>query len=143
MPKIIRDFIKSGRTECGVGYFAGDILAVEKARKMTKNQIRQFKRHGLVPGSFISYLKDCGIIPITAKTSKGSMGRTIHEFLEFLWTCPCKDEAMRDAMEFVRKLILTSVHPELKSSFCGQDRVWRHLERAWKEVKPREKAVNN
>lgn len=119
MPKIIRDFIASGRSEHGVGFFAGDKLAVEIARNMGKSQTRQFKRKGEVPGGFFRYLKERRIIPLSADTTRETIGRTVNDLLEFLWTCPYQNQKARDAGEYIRKLILLSIYPDLKRAYRG------------------------
>lgn len=128
MPKIIRDFVSSGKLRRGVGFWEDDHTAVEVARTMGKNQIHQFERYGKVPGAFFRYLKEKGLIPEATDTSRKAAGKSAQDLLEFLWRCPCTNEEARDALESMRKSILVWLYPEIRRSFADQDRAWEKLE---------------
>ncbi|MGA2402512.1 MAG: hypothetical protein ABSG91_12540 [Syntrophobacteraceae bacterium] len=133
MPKILKDFIRSGKSAQGAGFFADDEVAVKISRTIGRNQIRRFQRYGEVPTGFFRYVKERGIVPSSIDASKKAIGRSVDDLLNFLWNCPQRDEKSRDAADYIRKHILLSIHPELRKSFTGQDGVWEHLENAGKE----------
>jgi hypothetical protein len=56
MFKIISDFINSGNSSNGCGFFEGKSEALKYARTITKNQRRGYKRHGKLPKAFRDYL---------------------------------------------------------------------------------------
>jgi len=68
MSKIMDDFIKSARTSCGYGFFETvrseknhpGLDVVDYAMKIGKLQLRKYKRYGVIPTAFFSYLKEKG-----------------------------------------------------------------------------------
>jgi hypothetical protein len=128
MCNILRDFMRSRNTSNGFGYFEGDPMAVKHASSMSKNQIRGSTRYQTVTRAFYAYLKEAGVVPQYVDTSSAATGRTVLDLSSFLRRCPYENGGQRDVAEHIRRLILTSLFPELKKSFAMGDGVWGRLE---------------
>lgn len=125
---IFKDFVNSGISHGGCGFFEKDELAIQYARKITKCQLKKFNRYKEIPGPFFSYLKAMEIIPKDTNISAKVVGRSAEGVAELLWRTPYKNEGHRDAGEYLRKMILTSRMPMLKKSYPGNHRVWVDIE---------------
>ncbi len=127
MCKLINDFIKSSDADFGYGYFEEDHIAVRFAQSLSKSQKRQYCRYGIIPRSFMGYLKSIKVIPFEFRSPK--KGCDIYFLLELLWEGPYEDNKARSAGSFFRSEILKDVCPMLKRSFGTADNIWKRIER--------------
>ena len=127
MCKLISDFIKSSDTGFGFGHFEGDHTAIRFAQSMSKSQKRQYRRYGVIPTSFIGYLKIMRVIPFEAHLPK--TGHDIHSLLELLWEGPYENKTARSAGSYLRSEILKDMYPMLKKSFGTAENIWQRIKR--------------
>jgi len=112
MCKLVFQFIKSGNGNGGFGFFAGNKTAVIFSEKMSRSQIRKFKRHGIIPANFLCYLEYIGVIE--RKKFVPEKYRTVYWLLDLLWETPKRNQAKRSEGECIRVEILKDMFPELR-----------------------------
>jgi hypothetical protein len=132
--KIIMDFIRTARSQEGVGLYKGDEDAHGSAREMGKNQVKKFKLHHEVPKAFRQYLKKSEILPKKQDlTTKKWVEEDLTEelILELLWKClKYNDLSDEDRLwaSSIRKRLQVQLDPELKKAMAGQEGFWEKLE---------------
>lgn len=114
MCNLIHEFIKSGNGNGGYGYFAGDKTAVSFSEKISRSQIRKFKRYGVIPANFIRYLENIGAIE--RKKFVPEKYRTVYWLLDLLWETPNRNKADRSEGECIRVEILKDMAIKLKKA---------------------------
>jgi len=124
MNRVLNDFVNSSQNTNGSGFFEGDTVAYEKARGLSKNQVRKLQRYDLVPRHFFQYLAQTGVlrqsdIPEGAKT-KGWL-------LDLLRWHHYKNEQSRSLGEYLYREILKADIPWLAKSFAQGDFIWESL----------------
>ena len=126
MCKLIHEFIMSGNGNGGYGFFAGDKTAVSFSEKISRSQIRKFKRHGVIPASFLSYLENIGAIE--RKKFVPEKYRTVYWLLDLLWETPNRNMADRSDGECIRVEILKDMMPWIRNKMGTAEHVWRTAE---------------
>lgn len=126
MSRIINDFIKSTEHGCGIGHFENDDLLFSYDRIGT-NQIRKFERHGIVPASFMDYLKRKKAIKDDAWLPE--LQRTVHALLDLLSAGPNRPPGAHSEGEAFRDAFLLEMFPELRNKMGSSQRVWQVFER--------------
>ena len=117
--KVFVDFGK------GEGVFEGDPEAWEISRKMSKNQKRKLKRHGIVPSCFFQYLARIDVIKQTDIPNKPM---TIGDLLKGLRFYRYASEGARSMGEYLYREIIKGEIPWLAKSFGQGDYIWKQLE---------------
>ena len=123
--QIILDFIESRNDLNGCGYFKGDREAIQYAQTIGKNQIKKFRKHGIVPKALILMFEK----HFTFQRKRNPIYRdvTYGDFLTLLMSGPYKNEAARQICEkFYHDLIVRDM-PWLERSFAKADGLYnRH-----------------
>jgi hypothetical protein len=116
---MILDFINSRDNVNGCGYFEGDHEAIQYAKGIGTNQMRNYKKHGIIPKSMMSMLdkhfafQDKGN-PIYRDLKYG-------EFITLLMRGPYRNEAGRQICEKLYRDLLCTDMPWIKQSFAMAD----------------------
>jgi len=126
MCKLVNEFIKSGNGNGGYGYFAGDRTAVRFAEKISRSQIKKFKRYGVIPANFLRYLENIGAIERSKFVPEKH--RTVYWLLDLLWETPDRNRADRSEGECIRVEILKDMMPWLRNKMGTAEHVWRTAE---------------
>jgi len=123
MCKVIFDFIKSGNRLDGFGHFTGNLKAIGYAQTVSRSQRRKYKRYGIIPAAFFSYLEKTGAI----KREKfiPEKCRTIDLLLDLLWETPKRNQRDRSEGECLRVAILKDLMPWLSNKMGTAEHVWR------------------
>ncbi len=130
MSKLINEFIKCSEHCCGVGYFEDNELAVSYAQTMGTNQIRKFRRYGIIPAAFFKYLK--GVKAIQENAWVPERARTVETLLDLLYDAPEGHIGEYAEGEWFREALLLEMFPELRNTMGSSQCVWQALEREGK-----------
>lgn len=128
--RLIADFIKCSEYRHGVGYFENDAEAVSCALTMSKNQVKKYRRHGIVPVAFIKYLKQKKLI--LEDVWLPDHERSIHGLLDLLWNARDRRTGNFSEGDALRQILLLEIHPELKKASGSSEGFWRWVEREGK-----------
>lgn len=124
--KLVADFVDSARTENGFGYFYGNTLAVQLAKKLSKNQLKRYYRYEIIPAAFFLWLREASIVKKSMEIPKG--GATMEETIRILGKYYIQTEqgsAMQEYKE--RRRIKKYCEPVLNHAFGLQDKIWERL----------------
>lgn len=116
---VLHDFIESRNSISGYGIFEGVSAATTFAEMISKNQLRQLTRYGIVPIAFINFLEEIGIEIVIIDKEKYVRGKLSEGSLAWhLMTgrCDCKNEQAWSTARYLGKMILLTKHPELARS---------------------------
>ena len=83
--------------------------AIWGSEKISRSQIRKFKRYGVIPANFIRYLKNIGAIE--REKFVPEKYRTVYWLLDLLWETPNRNKADRSEGECIRVEILKDMMP--------------------------------
>ena len=110
----------------GTGFFAGDIVAWQEARMVTKNQRRQWERYGIIPSSFFFYLARIGVLE---KKDIPKRPITLGVLLDMLRLYSYPDEQARSHGIYIFRAILEAEipRPEYSALIGLGDHVWQTL----------------
>jgi len=109
----------------GKGFFEGDWEAQEVVRKLSKNQKRKMKRHGIVPICFFQYLARINVIK---ECDIPKEPNTTGDLLHLLRFHHYASEGARSMGEYLYREIIKGEIPWLAKSFWQGDYVWEKLE---------------
>ena len=111
------------------GFFKGDQEARESVRRLSKNQKRKMKRHGIVPAvSLIKYLfQYLARINVIKQSDIPNKPMSSGDLLDFLRFYRYANEGARSIGEYLYREILKSEVPWLAKSFAQGDFIWEGL----------------
>lgn len=127
MCKLVYQFIRSGNGNGGYGYFVSDKIAIRFAEKISRSQIRKFKRHGIIPANFLRYLENIGAIERNKFVPERH--RTVYWLLDLLWEAPNRNNADRSEGECMRVEILKDMMPWFRKSMGPSQHIWDSFKR--------------
>ena len=127
MSRIINDFIDCSIQGCGVGCFQNNPLAISYSKTVGANQLRKYRKYGIVPAAFIAYLKASNALQPDAWLPERK--RTVHGLLDLLCQGPERPPGEFSEGEALREALLVEMFPELKNAMGSSERIWQTFER--------------
>ncbi len=120
---IVEDFVESAFHPNGFGFFGGNLMAVHIARGLSRQQIKKFKRYGIIPTAFFIWLKEVRLVNPKMPIPNGGLKR---EELDQFWSRHfIGDEQLKSKRETEeRNRIQDFCAPELNKAFGLQDHMW-------------------
>ena len=118
MNQIINDSIHAEQEVSTFGFFATNPLAMASTGGMNNNGWRRFRRTGIVPRVFFTYLQKSGVFKADAQIP--AEGTAVGELLEFLKCYPYESEQVRSAGDYLFREILTTDIPSLTKTFAQE-----------------------
>jgi len=121
--KIVEDFVESAFHPNGFGFFEGNLMAVHIARGLSRQQIKKYRRYGIIPTAFFIWLKEVRLVNPGMPIPRGGLKR---EELDQFWSRHfIGKEQLRSKRETKeRNRIQNICAPELNKAFALQDHVW-------------------
>lgn len=116
---IVLDFIESRNDLSGFGYFKGDQEAIKYAKDIGTNQMRNYKRRGIIPKSLMRMMEKH--FAFQGKGNPLYRDLKYGDFLTLLMRGPYKNEAGRQVCEKFYRDLLVKEMPWLAKSFAAAD----------------------
>ena len=111
MNQVINESIQTKQEVSTFSFFENNLVLTEISGGMNNNGWRRFRRNGIVPHVFFTYLRESGIIKPDAWVPEE--GTTVGQLLEFLKCCPYESEQARSAGDYLFQQILRINIPSL------------------------------
>lgn len=108
--RVIDDFMMCAERSNGFGIYENDELAVSHAQTVSINQKRKYRRYGIVPASFIRYLKQAGVIAKDVYVPEER--RTTNVLLDLLWKTLREGQGNLSEAEILRSEMLKELLTE-------------------------------